>query len=627
MRPRTDKERAVKDPLVSMDQIITGLETLRRFKGHPGRFWPAFMEIASCTASARLGMLLVRDRRKGIWKKRSVWPVKESQYQSPEMFSMLSSVAGHTAKERTGSYSQRTALDDETKILVLGIRLNLDEDDRDHIAVFILDDISGQDEEKIISLLKLISDTPVIYQRGRTIEQTSNDAARFAGALDLMILLNAEKKYIAAAMTVVNEVSSRYRCSRVSLGWIESGYVRLQSISHMERFEKKMDIIQTLEAAMEEAFDQDEEILWPSNGQSTAVVRDHEIYSRGQGIQYMVSIPVRLDNEPLGVLTCERNDTPFSEEDVLDLRLLCDQAAARLGDLKEKDRWFGARMVRTVRNGLSGLFGVEHTLAKCTGLLISGLLLFALFGTSTYRIEAPFILKSDDVRYLPTPFEGYIDEVNVRPGERVEQGQLLLNIDTTELLLQESAAIANHVRYSREAEKARSENALAEMKISVALAEQAKAKLDLVRYHLSRADVRAPFSGIVVEGDLAELQGVAINKGDVLFKISRLEEMYAELEVSESDIHEIAEGKTGEIAFVSQPQIKYPFRIEKINPVAIADSDMGNVFLVRCLFPEGMSDWWRPGMSGVAKINIGKRNILWLLTHRTVDFFRIHLWW
>ncbi len=401
---------------------------------------------------------MVRAKGTGSWKKLSTWPVKERQFQSPDLFAILSTVAEQSAGGKFGYASQRAALNEATTMLVLGIRLDQDETDQTYVAVFILDDISDQDKEKTLSLLKFISDTPMMYQRGRTIKQHENDAARFAGALDLMVMLNAETKYVAAAMTYVNEVASRYRCSRVSLGWIENGYVRVQGISHMERFEKKMDIIQTLEAAMEEAFDQDEEILWPAKPDDSAVVRDHEMYAKEQGIRYMVSIPIRLDNEPAGVLTCERNDNPFSDTDVLDLRLLCDQAASRLGDLKDRDRWFGARMIKAFKAGLSGLLGVEHTLAKCAGLIICGVLLIVLFGKSTYRIDAPFILKSEDVRYLPTPFDGYIAEVNVRAGERVEQGQRLIHLDTTELLLEESAAIANHMRYSREAEKARSEN-------------------------------------------------------------------------------------------------------------------------------------------------------------------------
>jgi hypothetical protein len=37
--------------------------------------------------------------------------------------------------------------------------------------------------------------------------------------------------------------------------------------------------------------------------------------------------------------------------------------------------------------------------------------------------------------------------------------------------------------------------------------------------------------------------------------------------------------------------------------------------------------WWRPGMMGVCKIKAGKRSLLWIFGHRTVDFFRLWLWW
>jgi hypothetical protein len=38
-------------------------------------------------------------------------------------------------------------------------------------------------------------------------------------------------------------------------------------------------------------------------------------------------------------------------------------------------------------------------------------------------------------------------------------------------------------------------------------------------------------------------------------------------------------------------------------------------------------EWWRPGMTGICKINAGDRSLLWILTHRTVEFLRMALWW
>jgi RND family efflux transporter MFP subunit len=611
-----------------MDEIIENLQLIRHFDGHPGKFWKAFLESATHLAGARTGVLLAKGKNPGTWKTLSVWPAKDSQLsQFPALIPVMGQVAEACGNNRYAWDRKRINGSTNVDMTVLGIRLELDETDREYVAVFLLDDIPVETVEGIAARLNLVADTPAIYHRGRLARKAMNDVARFSEALDLMLVLNSEKRYMAVAMTFVNEVASRYRCTRASLGWLEKGYVRLQAASHMERFEKKMDIVQKLEAAMEEAFDQNEEIHWPSPAESTAMVRDHEVFSREQGTQSMVSVPIRLDNDPIGVLTCERGAEPFLEGEVCGLRVLCDQAARRLGDLKENDKWLGARMAVALRRGTSRLVGVEHTFAKAIGLLVCGALFFLLVGNLTYRVDAPFILRSGDVRYLPAPFEGYIDQVHVDVGERVKEGDLLLTLDMTDLFLEESAAIANKMRYSRQAEKARAENFLAEMKIALALTEQAKAQLDLVRYRLSRAEVRAPFSGVVVEGDLDELLGVPVKRGDVLFKVARIEKMYAELEVSERDIHELVVGASGQMTFVSQPEMKFPVEVKRIDPVAVTKKDEGNVFLVRCVFSGGMADWWRPGMSGVAKVTAGKRNVFWILTHRTVDFFRILLWW
>ena len=427
-------------------------------------------------------------------------------------------------------------------------------------------------------------------------------------------------------MTFCNEIASRYRCDRVSLGWIKGAYVRVQAISHMERFEKRMDVVQSLELAMEEAFDQEEEILWPKPEDSRSVVRDHEAFSRDQGSKYLVSLTIRLDDKPVGVVTCERSDGPFSEEEVRGLRVLCDQSARRLGDLKRHDRWFGAKLATSTRELLAKLFGVEHTVAKLVGLILCMALAFLVFGKLNYRVEAPFILKTDDLAYLSAPFDGYIHKVNVKIGDPVKKMDTVLSLDTRELLLEESTAIANLNRYSREAAKARSQNALADMKVALAMEEQAQARLDLVHYHLDHAEIKAPFAGIVVEGDLKELLGAPVKKGDVLFKVALIEKMYAELKVNERDVHEVTEVATGEIAFVSRPDLKFPINVQRIDPVSVTEEGV-NVYLIRAAFPEEVSPWWRPGMSGVAKINVGKRNILWIFTHRTIDFLRIFFWW
>src|SRR5207247_777291 len=122
----------------------------------------------------------------------------------------------------------------------------------------------------------------------------------------------------------------------------------------------------------------------------------------------------------------------------------------------------------------------------------------------------------------------------------------------------------------------------------------------------ARAELHSPFAGFVVEGDLREKVGAPTHKGDVLLKVSRLDGMYAEVEVSERDIHEVTEHGHGELAFTSRPEITFPFTVERIEPSGLTRKQ-GTVFLIRCqLDASPMPDWWRPGMTGLAKIDAGE---------------------
>ncbi len=387
-----------------------------------------------------------------------------------------------------------------------------------------------------------------------------------------------------------------------------------------------MALVSGLEQAMDEALEQDEEILWPAPEDCTAVVRDHEEFARAQGVPHLLSLPIRLETEPVGVLTLERAATAFTAREMQTLRLLCDHIARRLQSLKTHDRWWGARLLTTARERAVKLLGPEHTLAKLGGLVAFAALAVLVFGRAEYRVEAPFILKSDALAQITAPFEGFIDEVRVRVGDPVQAGQPLLALDTRELYLQEAAAIAERVRFLAEAQKAESENNVADMQIARASADEAAARLALVRYHLKQATVLAPFAGFVVEGDLRERISAPVKQGEVLVKVARIEAMFAEVSLPERDVHEVRAGKHGQIAFASRPQFTFPVAVERVEPIAEV-RDKGNVFVVRAVLPAGAQPWWRPGMSGVCKIEAGRRGLLWIFTHRTVDFLRLYLWW
>ena len=191
--------------------------------------------------------------------------------------------------------------------------------------------------------LRLGRDVPSSFTVGRRLVRAEETVESFASVLDLLRVMDARRRYLEAAMTLCNESAARFRCERVSLGWLEKGNVRLQAISHTEKIEKKMQAVLALEEVMEEALDQDEEVIVPSPDGSDAVTRCHDRFAEEQSAAHMASLPLRLGDEPVAVITLERSSEEFDESEMRSLRLLSDQVATRLSDLKKHDRWFGAR--------------------------------------------------------------------------------------------------------------------------------------------------------------------------------------------------------------------------------------------------------------------------------------------
>lgn len=608
-------------------KAINKLEQLRRYNGSPGPFWNGLIESMSLLCGAQCGVLLRKTAgQNGEWKRVVVWPEAQPRDAGVQAFATALNDLGDSAiLENHSVRFFDVASGSLTSDSAVAVRFSLESASEAVVGAFYLPDRSPAETKAATTLLRLVQDTPSLYQLQRSARDSQVALSHFTSVLDLMALLNSQQRYMAVAMTLCNEIASRHKCDRVCLGWREGDYVRLQAISHTEKFERKMEAVKALEQAMEESLDQDEMILWPRPDGDARVTRDHEKYAADHDIKNLCSVPLRINGQALGVITCERNGEPFTEEEQRLLTLFSEMAVRRLGELKRTDRWFGARMALGTRDKLAKIVGVEHTWAKVIAVLAAVGLAVLFLGKMNYRVEAPFILRTENVAILSAPFEGYIEEVPVQLGDPVPQRGVLLKLDTRELLLQEAAAAADLDRFTREAEKARANNSLAEMRIAVAQAEQAQARLALVRHRLLEAAITAPFDGVVVEGDLKKRIGAPVKQGDVLFKVARTDRMYLECNVDERDVHEISDAATGEIAFASQPKLKFPIKLQRIEPVA-QTKDKENFYIVRCGFQSPVESWWRPGMSGVAKINVGKRTFIWILTHQTIDFLRMFFW-
>jgi len=153
---------------------------------------------------------------------------------------------------------------------------------------------------------------------------------------------------------------------------------------------------------------------------------------------------------------------------------------------------------------------------------------------------------------------------------------------------------------------------------------QAEARLALVQGELGRTRIVAPFDGLVVSGDLSQSLGSPVSRGDPLFRLAPLDGYRVILEVEEGDVPSVRAGINGRLALAALPAERFDVRVERVNGMA-RTVDGRNVLEVEAALGD-RSEHLRPGMKGVARLDVGRARLLWLWTHRLFDRLRLWLW-
>lgn len=444
--------------------------------------------------------------------------------------------------------------------------------------------------------------------------------------LEILSKIIFQEKFILASMFLVNEIAIRFNCSKVSLGWEKGSYINPIAISHIEKFDKNMESIRALEALYEESADQNKEILYPLKELGDSIVFAHHHYIDTYKAKEVLSIPFRVGSRVVGVMSCEKGEGSFSEKELILIRLVSNYLTPWLDELHFKDSWIGSRIVLKARKSLSNFFTLKHTFLKFLIVAVLAFIIYSSFGKWSYKIEVVSSLETDNIAFISAPFNGLVYSVNVHAGDKVKKGDKLLSLDKDELYLKESKALVDINKYESESEKARAKNSLADMSIALLNKKEAELNLESVNYYLKKSDIFSPLKGVIIAGNKEELLGAPIAKGDLLFKVVQSVNLYLKLKIPESSIDEINSSLGGEFALLSSPNKRYHFKIENIIPMAEVDKSGGNIFIAQAKVIDSPENWWRAGMSGVAKIEVGQRNILWILTHNFIEFIHIYFW-
>ncbi|NVK17782.1 MAG: efflux RND transporter periplasmic adaptor subunit [Methylocystaceae bacterium] len=588
--------------------LVTSLLNLSRFEGSTREFWRLFVRQYAALCHAEQAMLVGCSG--GKWGVVQSWVLPEKTWSFDDDLMRIAEAA------------QKQSIVRVSDLLAVRIDVGPQED-----PPVLLMELKAGTHVPEVQTLYFAAGLPSTFQVMRQYGKARSDVVFFAEVLKLLGTIQEDKKFKQAAMRLCNEAAALFKVDQVSLGW--SGpygkQVKVCAISNLETFDQRTNAIWELEAAMEECLDKEGEIIWDHHQKNDELVRAHKAYGAVRSVGHLISVPLRIGSDCVGVLTCEDSKTPFQESDAWKLRLMLEQCVRHLSFLEHRDKWVGEKVRRQFKRTFRTLLGVDKMAYKVAALAGVAVLAFLMFGQWAYKVDGSFALKAEQMVHLSSPIDGLIEEAPVRPGDIVHKGETLLALNTRELLLEQAKAYAKLARYKHEIEKARASYSLADMRIAQSAMDSAQAEVDQIKLRLENTLVKAPYDGVVVEGDLQVKIGAPLRTGETFMKVASLNKLYAEILVNERDIQDITLGQEATITFVGRPELNYRIRLAQIIPQAEVH-DGQNVFTVKAELLDPSDDWWRPGMSGVAKIDAGDRSILWLLTHETLDYLRLHFW-
>ncbi len=445
-------------------------------------------------------------------------------------------------------------------------------------------------------------------------------------ALELVGVALAHQPLRAAATAVATELATRLDLERVSVGFLRRGQVRVEALSHSARFDDKANLIRDLSLAMDEAADQDATIAYPEPADSPPrITHAPEQIVRRHGAASGCTTPIVDGGRIVGALTFERVHGASFDAETLDFY---EGLTSVVGPVLAVQRAAGARLLERGREVVGmhtrRLIGAHHTTIRVAAAAAVGILLVLALVKGDFRITARATLEGRVQRAIVAGVEGYIAEAQARAGDVVRQGQLLGRLDDRDLALERTKWSGRREQLQREYRQALAMHDRIEVNILSAKLAQATAQLRLVNENLARLQLIAPFDGIVVSGDLSQLLGSPVEKGELLFEVAPLDGYRTILEVDERDIAHVEAGQAVELGLSALPGEPLSLTVERVSPVATA-KDGRNYFRVEAAL-EHPTESLRPGMEGVAKIQVDRRRLLWIGTHRMLDWLRLWTW-
>jgi len=589
----------------------------------------AFTAGCSADPAIRAALIAVPDRRRGGLRALATWPTGSeapavTQRACADVLGDAHPVVGSPAQGEGGSNLLAVPLEDEGRCVG---------------AVALLVDGTAADAERAVGAwrqrLDAALDAAVVAAaadhavdavpelpgaEAGAIGMPAGDAApRAAGELARIVecqaaLAEAERLDDAIGALLAT-LARQYGCSRVAFGWAAASGVRVQALSDGVGVRPSHEVVAPIATAMDEAIDQQGAVAWPAPPAGDAPVNVAQAQlARLSQLGAVCSVPLSVRGRALGAISLERASPAFGADELAGLQRLAALVAPVVAMHRRIQRpvvAFGERLLE--RRARAGWFAAAVLVVLALASLVP----------VPDRVGGAARVEGAMQRLLTAPVDGWLLRVHVRPGDVVNEGQVLVELDDRELSQERLRWSTEAEQAGRQATEALAREDRAQYAVHAARAVQARAQLSMVDTQLARQRVAAPFDGLVLSGDLTQSLGAPVKAGDTLLSVAPAGRHRVIVDVDERDVARVAQAADGVLALSAHAGGVVPIRVVRISPAAVA-RDGRTVFEIEAAPAAGAE--LRPGYAGVAKFEAGSRRLGQVLFERPWRALADRIW-
>ncbi len=439
-----------------------------------------------------------------------------------------------------------------------------------------------------------------------TKEETSLDRVSFFSESFLANWTNDLSSFLDCGVTIAVLNSRRKVCHLQYAGWDSAPFrVHSELLSNSARIAASQNAIlqsTSLYSSSEQNKSKNSDNRDPRNSVCVLLNR----LSKNVGHE-LLAISQKLDNANGKVVLFL--DSSYMDATRLEDLVLKPEWKNRIHEL---DAWF---LIRRFQWSVRFNSAIEWIISHPKSILgIAALLVAILFIPIPYYPSRTCVIEPESRQHIVSPVAGKIASCEVRPGDIVNSGQVLVRLDDEQIQRDLAAAQAEYQRATKKLESAMANRQQGEASLAKIEIQKAESILETLNSQLSDLEIKSTSTGVVIQGDWNRSLGMPVTMGQNLFEIAELSSLVAEVHLSAEDLGQIRVGDTISVRADSAGTERFHGSISRIEPRA-SISDEG-VFFVADVMIHDDEQRLRPGMKANAVVNAGWKRIGWLLFSR-----------